>query len=169
MLDRKLNTYKRLTRIRKRQQDWKAQELAAIQRERMTLEERRASIYAAQQNILNNAQDRKKYLIDAWDIQRYYQFERHLARLGDDTDAEIRTLESQEDSCRDALTEAMKLRRMMEQLANHESGRVSRHLLKTEQRLLDEIATVRYGTRRQTEKSSTEQEKSVQEDERTSP
>lgn len=169
MLERKLNTYKRLTRIRKRQQDWKAQELAVIQRERMALEERRASIYTAQQNILNNTQDRLQHFIDAWDVQRYYQYERHLARLGDDTDAEIRKLETQEDKCRNALTEAMKLRRMMEQLANHEFGRVSRHLMKTEQRLLDEIATVRIATRRQNEKSSGKPALSVREEERTSP
>ena len=84
---------------------------------------------------------------DADEVRRYYQYERHLARLGDARDADIRHLESIAEEKRAELEASAKTRRVMERLVERRASANLQYQRKMEQAALDEAATTRAALR----------------------
>ena len=96
-------SYDTLLRVRQRQEDLRAQTLAeARRREHLALAERDA-LAQEQQRMLEEAGTLLTRHFDAADVRRYFQHERHLARLGDDKDIQILEFQAQAEARRLAL------------------------------------------------------------------
>lgn len=133
--------YETLLRIRKRQEDLKAQALAAARREVHAAEGQRARIAQEQRRVVERAGGLLKERFDAAELRCYYQYERYLSWLGDAKDAEIRTLEEVAETKRAELEEATKSRRMVEKLKERHIKAHAKQVQKDEQRLTDEVGT----------------------------
>lgn len=129
-----------LLRIRQRQEDQKAMALAEARRDAQQAQARQAGIVARQQAMLAAAGDAARARFDASDVRRYYQHERHLARLAVEQDALVRQLEAEAARRRDELEEALKRKRMVERLRERRAAARAAALRREEQRQLDEIA-----------------------------
>lgn len=134
-----------LLRVRKHEEDQQAITLSHTERSVHERKGQRNQIETEHQRALFEAGELAKARFDASDLRRYHQYERHLSRLRDQKDAEIRTLQVQAGKERDRLLEALKKRRILERLRE-------RHLLAylqqrrvAEQKLMDETATMRHG------------------------
>lgn len=132
-----LNT---LLRIRRRQEDMKAQAVAETRRKTDFAREQQRALAEAQNSALEQAGELARKEFDAGDVRRYYQYERHLARLSVEKDAEIRGLESEAETRRRALEGAMKRRRIIERLQEHRLASFLVEQRKDEQKLTDEVA-----------------------------
>ncbi len=133
--------YDTLLRVRRRQEELKAQALAEVRREieRVTLE--RDELARQQQLALEKAEVRDGSVFRADEVQAYYQYERHLARMAVEKDARIRELGDLAEQRRMELDEALKQRRMVEKLAEREAALRHAATQKKEQANLDEAAT----------------------------
>ncbi len=130
-----------LMRVRKHQENVKAQALARVRRRiRQTISERE-DLERQQRHTLEEAAATTRSAFDASEVQRHFQYERHLARLAVEKDASLQELRSEEEERRTDLEEAMKHRRVVERLKAHHDERVQAELLKTEQHFADEVAT----------------------------
>jgi len=129
-----------LVRIRKRQEDLHALAFAGARRILDTLREERASIAKEQRRMLEEAGEIIQDTFDPSEARRYYQYERYLAKLGDQKDADIRARESQAESLRLELETAMKKRRMVELLEDKNQLAWHQEFRKREQVQLDEVA-----------------------------
>lgn len=135
------SSYDTLLRIRRRQEDLKAGELAAAQRAVNALHEQRAQIVVAQQLALEQAQVTGGAQFDASEIRSYFQYERHLAKLRDDKDAELRAKQTAVDACRGEAEQAMKDRRIVEKLRERKRVAWLYARRRAEQQVMDEVAT----------------------------
>lgn len=133
--------YSTLLRIRKRQEDIKAMVLAEARRRVRAAQEQRESLLEEQRRTLAHAGEASRHEFDASEVRRYYQYERHLARLAVTKDAEIRQLEAVAEGKRADLEEATKRKRIMEKLKDRHRTAFQAHFQKMEQRSLDEAAT----------------------------
>jgi flagellar export protein FliJ len=133
--------YGALLRIRKRQEDLKALALAEARRRVAVACEQRTRIVEEQRRALEHAGTLAHGEFDPSEVRRYYQYERHLARLGDAKEAEIITLTKNAEQRRLELEEASKSKRIMEKLEERHTLAHLTHLRKTEQRISDETAT----------------------------
>ena len=138
---RRPDRYHTLLRIRRRQEDLHAYALAAARREVQLAQVERRRITEEQQRTLDRAAELGREHFDASDLRRYYQYERHLARLGDTKDALIRDLEQVADERRTELEEATKAKRVVEKLVEHRMAAYQDELRKLEQKTVDEVAT----------------------------
>lgn len=129
-----------LQRVRQRKEDQCAQRLAEARRDVAAAERQREALQAETRATLEAAASRATDHLDASDLRRYYQYERHLARMTDAKDAEIRQLEGVREDRRDELEDAMKARRVVEKLRERKLLARQKRLRKEEQRLLDEVA-----------------------------
>ena len=84
--------YQTLLRVRKRQEDLKAQSLADVRRRIRAAREQRADIVRLQVDMLTEASQRASRRFDAATVHQYYQYERHLARMAVETDAQLEQL-----------------------------------------------------------------------------
>ena len=139
--------YQTILRIRKRQEDIKAQALASARRQVHAARRERAGIAEEQMRALHAAQAIAQGRFDADEVRRYYQYERHLARLGDARDADIRHLESIAEEKRAELEASAKTRRVMERLVERRASANLQYQRKMEQAALDEAATTRAALR----------------------
>lgn len=130
-----------LFRIRQIQQDLRAQDFASAQRQVAAAEQQRSSLSQERLGLLDEAGQRARKRFDAREIRAYYQHERHLARLIDDTDSEIRRLRSVAEERRVELEEAMQRRKMVEKLRERKMNDYLAAIRKDEQKLSDEKAT----------------------------
>lgn len=128
-------------RIRRRQEDIKALDMAEARRLEHAAREQRRKLLEAQREAIETGAGRARGEFDARDVRRYYQYERYIARLGVEKDAEIRRLERDAEARRKELEEAMKRRRMIERLQEKRQMAWMAELHKAEQILLDEVAT----------------------------
>ncbi len=128
-------------RIRRRQEDLKALDLAEARRVEQAARDQRQRLINLQREAIEAGAARAKGEFDARDVRRYYQYERHVARLGVEKDAEIHGLEVETEKRRKELEEAVKRRRMMERLREKRQTAWQAELNKAEQILLDETAT----------------------------
>lgn len=151
------NRYNTLLRIRKRQEDLSAYALAAARREVHLAQSERRRIAQEQQHTLAQAAEAAQEHFDASDVRRYYQYERHLARLGDSKDAQIRQLEEVAEERRAELEDATKAKRVVEKLVERRMLAYRQELRKLEQKTLDEVATS-YAARQQLAERATEQQ-----------
>ena len=108
--------YDTLFRVRKRQEDQKAQALGMVRRDIQTTATRRDEIAREQRRTLDSAAAESQGKFDAEEVRRYYQYERHLAQLAVEQDAELARLRSVEEERRLELEDAIKQRRMVERL-----------------------------------------------------
>ncbi len=138
---RKPFQYDTLLRVRKRQEDIRAQALAAALRDQHAAEHRRAEITRDQVRALERASETASQEFTASDVRRFFQYERHLAHLATQTDAAIRELRGEAGKRRAELEEAMKRRRILERLEERQQGAFLAELNKEEQAMGDEVAT----------------------------
>lgn len=129
-----------LLRIRKRQEDIQAQSFARARRSLNHLREERQSIDEEQRRLLGEAAAVIRDAFDPSEARRYYQYERYLARLGDEKDAEIQAQRRSTEAERRLLSETMKQRRMVEILDEHNRAAWDAVHRKREQQQIDEIA-----------------------------
>jgi flagellar FliJ protein len=133
--------YATLLRIRKRQEDLKAQALALAHQQAQRAREERAGIASEQRRTLEQAGELVRARFDASEVRRYYQYERHLSRLGDTKDAEIRQLDGVVEEKRLDLEEAAKQKQVVEKLQERRMAAYQKEQLKQEQKVSDEVAT----------------------------
>lgn len=141
MPERKPFQYKTLLRIRKRQEDLRAQALAEARRNVNAAIRRRDEIALEQTRALEQAGTRTASRFNASDVRRYFQYERHLAQLGDETEALIAKLTAVEEERREELDAAMKKRRILERLKERQERAYATELNKEAQAMTDEVAT----------------------------
>lgn len=130
-----------LLRVRQVQQDLRAHAFAGVQREIAAARHQRNQIERERKGLLDDAAKRTREHFDPRQMRSFYQYERHLARLIDDADSEIRRLCSVAEERRAELEEAMKNRRMIEKLRQRKINAFLTELQKDEQKLSDEKAT----------------------------
>ena len=133
--------YTTLLRVRKRQEERRALALAKALREQQHAEAERAHLTAEQRRALERAGDTAQEAFDAAEVRCYYQYERHLAQLGDAKDAEIREFTRMSSVRRLELEEATKNKRMIERLRERTEEILHAQSRRDEQRRLDEVAT----------------------------
>lgn len=133
--------YDVLLRIRKLQEDLRAQSLAEARREVKTAEALRDSLIEQRHSILETASARARERFDPREVALYYQYERFLSRLRDEKEAEIDQLRGIEEVRRSELEDAMKRRRIIEKLRERKWKAFDVGVLKEEQKLSDETAT----------------------------
>ena len=140
--------YETLLRVRKRQEDLRAQELAMAVMEQQRARRARADITAEHRRAIEHARRLlEDARINARDMRRYYQYERHLSRLGDAKDAEILALGDVVDERREILAEAMKKRKIFERLREKFILDQVHHQRKSDQTATDEAASIRAALR----------------------
>ena len=153
---RKPFQYDTLLRVRRRQEDLRAQALAAVRRDLEAAESHRADIANERMCTLRRASETASRGFTASDVRRFFQYERHLALLGTEADARIRELREAVAGRREELEEAMKQRRIVEGLREQRQTAFLRELNKEEQAMADEVASnaaalerIRYRRRKQ--------------------
>ncbi len=137
---RSLRQFEVLRRIRERQEELRAQAHAAAERDVQAAVSQRASLEQQQRSALDEAGRRAREDLDANEIRLYYQYERHLARQIDDTDARITQLRQVAEVRRAELEDAMKRRRIVEKLIERTRRGLAAEALKAEQKFADEVA-----------------------------
>jgi flagellar export protein FliJ len=129
-----------LLRIRKRQEELRAQSVAEARREVRTAQDLRASLARNQHQALLDGASRSREEFDAGDVRRYYQYERHLAHLSVAKDAEIQGLQTEVEDRRILLEAALKKRRIIERLQIRRWKAWLAEAHKEEQKQSDEVA-----------------------------
>ena len=134
--------YAVLLRVRQRQELLKAQALAAARRDVGRAQAQRDALAEEQQRVLNEAGEAARRQVDAAKVQAFIHYERHIARLAVDKDAEIHALQAAAEKRRGELEDAMKRRKVVDRLYERERLAYRDHVLREEQKLLDETASV---------------------------
>lgn len=129
-----------LLRVRKHQADQKAWALADIQRRIHSADAERTRMLDEQKRMFLRAAELVRTTFDAQDIQRYYQHERHLARLASEKDAEILQLKAEAERRRRELDGAMVKKRIAERLDEKSRDAYGAFVVDNERKLLDELA-----------------------------
>lgn len=132
--------YQTLLRVRKRQEDLKAQSLADVRRRIRAAREQRADIVRLQVDMLTEASQRASRRFDAATVHQYYQYERHLARMAVETDAQLEHLRAIESERVAELQAAIVKRRTIERLEERQEEAFAKQQAKDEQKSLDEIS-----------------------------
>jgi len=133
--------YDVLLRVRRLQEDLKAQALASARREVQTAEQQRDALLEDRRLVFEEVGVRARHRFNAFEIRLFYQYERLLARLTDDKDAEIDRLQGVAESRRLELESAMKRRRMVEKLRERKLDVFEAEVRRGELKLSDEMAT----------------------------
>lgn len=140
MAKRKHLQYGTLVRIRKRQEDVRAQVLASARREVRVAEGQRAELRDQQRRTLEEAGASARDRFRADEVRRYYEYERHLARLIDEKDAALIQFREAAEERRLELEDAMKQRRVAEKLTERAETEFFAEVRKEEQKSMDELA-----------------------------
>jgi len=130
-------------RVRKRQEDLRAQALAETQSEMRKAQHRRDDLIELQRRMLTSADELTRSNFDAADIRRYFQYERHLSRSVVDSDAQIAQLTVVADDRRAELEEATQKKKAIERLKVRHRDAIAADDRYWEQRTNDEIASGR--------------------------
>ncbi len=130
-----------LLRVRELREGIQGQVMAAARREVFLARGQREDLARQQRRIFEAAARIAQKDFDARDVRRHFQFARHLSRVVDEKDAEIKELEGLAEAERTKLEEAMKARRVVEKLKQRRMNTYLKELGRIEQRALDEIAT----------------------------
>ena len=140
---RRVRRYGDLLRLRKRQEDIKAQVYANAVRsirlaehEKQVMEERRIALFIESEVTEGS-------VIDIEMKRKVQQYERHLARAIVEQDALIRERTLEANAKRVDMSESVKLRRMMETLLERSRDEVSAEYKRQERLDIDEVASVR--------------------------
>lgn len=141
------NRYAPILRIREQAEDRQAQAVARVRSRIHAARRERTSLELTRQTALEQAGSTLQKHFDASDIRSYYQYERHLAGLRDQKDAEIRALEREESAEVALLEKATQARRIAEKLHERQREAYRDFVLKEEQKAMDETAS-KYAARR---------------------
>jgi flagellar export protein FliJ len=136
------NRYAALLRLRKQSEELKAQDLAVSRLEVQQAQRQRTSLELTRQSALEHAGQNLMVKFDAAEIRSYYQYERHLATLRDQKDAEIRELQRIESEKLATLEGASQVRRIAEKLHERRRQAYRAQLERDEQKQTDETATM---------------------------
>ena len=134
--------YAMLLRVRERQERLKAQSLAAARRDVGRAVAQRDALAEEQERVLGEAGEAARHRVDAAKVQAFIHYERHIARLAVDKDAEIHSLKSVAETRRGELEDAMKRRKVVERLNERARLAYRDYVLREEQKLLDETGSV---------------------------
>lgn len=132
--------YGALLRVRKIEEDQEAQKLAALQRARQLSEQRLASIRDIQRRMFEEAAQEQRSRFRASEIDRYYQYEQHMARQALEADADVEALRREEAAQREALKHALRQRRIVGKLKERRDEQWRAYRAHHDQRLSDETA-----------------------------
>ena len=91
--------------------------------------------------------------VDAAKVQAFIHYERHIAGLAVDKDAEIYALKNVAEKRRSELEDAMKQRKVVERLSERARLAYRDYVLKEEQKLLDETASVQSALERRADRA----------------
>lgn len=130
-----------LLRIRKRQEELRAFALAEARREVRAAEQERDELSGWRLEMFREAGTHARAVFDPGDVRLYYRYERHLARMIDDKDAQIVQLSKVEEARRMELDGAMKRRRIIEKLLERKERQAREETRKQEQKAADETAS----------------------------
>ncbi len=140
--------YDALLRVRRLQEDLKAQIMAAARMDVDRAIRIRSDLLEERRTVFDAAGRCAHGRFDATEVRQYYQYERQVSRLIDDQDAEIVRLTAILDEKRMDLEAAMKQRRMVEKLRERRLQVYEAETRKEEQKLTDESATIRFAVAR---------------------
>jgi flagellar export protein FliJ len=141
------NRYAAILRIREQAEDRQAQAVALVRGRILVARRERTSLELTRQSALEQAGSTLQHRFDASDIRSYYQYERHLAALRDQKDAEIRELQREESIEVALLEKATQARRIAEKLHERRRDAFRNFVMKEEQKAMDETAS-KYAARR---------------------
>jgi flagellar export protein FliJ len=137
-----------LLRIRRRQEDLKAQAHASAQRDVHRAEGEQAMIVDEQRRMLEEMVQATNEALDVHDAVRYRHHERYLARLSVEKDVAIGELRKTAEGKREDLEGAMKHRKMVERLVERREDVRQHQQRKNEQKATDEIAATKAAVKR---------------------
>jgi len=144
----RIGRYEVLLRVRKRQEDIKAQALAVKRNEHAALRRQRRELDERRRTMLKEADIPRGARVDPVRLQAVYQFERHLARRADAKDAEIAVHAGVVQAARAELESALAQKRIMEKLIERAETIERAAALRRQQRWHDESAVIRFAHRR---------------------
>jgi len=133
--------YDVLLRIRRLQQDLNSQAFAEARQAVSLAQQQRAGLAEERTQLLLEAGDRAQHHFDPVTVRLYYRYERHLARIIDEKDAEIASLQQEAERKRVELEEAMKRRRVVEKLRERKLRAFLDEIARDDQKFSDESAT----------------------------
>lgn len=142
-----------LLRVRERQERSKAQALAAARRDVGRAQAQRDALSEEQTRVLGEAGKAAKHNVDAAKVQAFIHYERHIARLAVDKDAEIHALKAAAEKRRAELEDAMKRRKVVERLDERARLAYRDHVMREEQKLLDETASIQAALERRADRA----------------
>ena len=143
MTRKRIERYGLLRRVRKRQEETRANIFAIAERKLLAAEQELDAIQTEQKEMIHHAQNQAQTLQDVPKINQYLQYERHLGRVAVQKSEHIGILRLEADEKRRDLQEAVKQRRIIDRLIEKAEQRMNEGIKKLEQRGMDEIATIR--------------------------
>lgn len=148
MAQDRIARYEVLLRVRKRQEDLKAQALVIARNEHAALRRQRRELDERRRSLLKEADIPRGARVEPSRVGAIYQYERHLGRRADAKDAEIAMHARVVESARAELETAMGRKRMMEKLIERTQKAERAEATRREQRWHDESAVIRFAHRR---------------------
>ncbi len=130
-------------RVRKRQEELRAQALAETQSVIRKAQHRREELTELQRTMLMNADALTRTNFDAADVRRYFQYEQHVSRSVVDTDAQLAQLATVAEDRRAELEEATQRKKAIDRLEERHREALASEDRYWEQRTNDEIASGR--------------------------
>ncbi len=140
----RIGRYEVLLRVRKRQEDLKAQALAVKRNEHAALRRQRRELDERRRAMLKEADIPRGARVDPVRLQAVFQYERHLSRRTDAKDVEIAMHAVVVKSARAELESALAQKRIMEKLIERAERAERAKALRREQRWHDESAVIRF-------------------------
>lgn len=137
-----------LLRIRRRQEELKAQAHANAQREVHRAEGERAMIVEEQRRILQDLSQATSDTPDVHKALRFRHHERYLARLSVEKDAAVTELREAAEGRREDLEGAMKHRKIVERLVERREDLLRHDQRKKEQKVTDDVAATKAAVKR---------------------
>ncbi len=148
MAQDRIGRYEVLLRVRKRQEDIKAQVLAVKRNEHAALRRQRRELEERRRAMLKEADIPRGAQVDPVRQQAIYQYERHLSHRADAKDAEIAMHSVVVQTARAELESALAQKRIMEKLIERAEKAERAQAVRREQRWHDESAVIRFAHRR---------------------
>lgn len=145
---RRLRRLLELSELRRRQENIKAQIFAGAVRHVQTAEAEKAQLQRTQQTMIEQSALKAGEWIDVQQHRALHQYERFLANRIVEQDVVIHELQEVVEEKRADMQSSVKLRKMMEKLAERSQNFVDHEVRKLERLEVDETASIRASLRR---------------------
>ncbi len=132
-----------LLRVRERVEELKSQELASTRHDMFVAQQQRQHLMEEQNAVIQKACEITQGKFDPKEAQQYYSYEEQLANLVVMAKAQISRLRVLEQSKCKELEEAMKQRQVVDRLKERDDKAFADEVRKEEQKLNDEVASIR--------------------------